>query len=139
MRNNLNYLKFLMLHSLFCHFYQKKYSKVNGSLRNFGTYYSWWNHQMDFKMFVLQNAKSKSWWISRACVTYMQPNFLSLDLGSTKNLKFISVDQRYNQHDTKKISLFSKMCWLLKFTVYNLKLFSIFSTKIEYFCLRDQL
>ena len=40
-------------------FYQKKIFKLNGHPEYFGIYYSWWNHQMCFKMVEFNIKKCK--------------------------------------------------------------------------------
>ena len=54
-----NRLKYLILHSPFCLFIGKKILKQNCDPVYFGTYSSWWNHQMRFKIvhFYFKNAK----------------------------------------------------------------------------------
>ena len=54
-------LKFLCPHITFAilPFYQKKIFKLNGHPEYFGIYYSWWNHQMCFKMVKFNFKKCK--------------------------------------------------------------------------------
>ena len=59
-------------------FFQKKILKLDDHPEYFGTYYSWWNHQMRFKMIHFNIKMQNPELANLKCVTYTQPNSLSL-------------------------------------------------------------
>ena len=80
-----NWLKFLTFQSPFYFLSEKKILKLNGHPEYFGVYYSWWNHEMRFKM-VHFNLKTQNLELCNSRTTHSSVRKVKNFLGVLKNI-----------------------------------------------------